>query len=320
MTYLLTADVHLDDQPQNEYRWVWFDRLREIKTQYKGISQIFVLGDLTDRKDRHTAAFVNRLLGEIDRSPTMTILMGNHDRTMRPPCYFEFLSNYISEPTEFADDLLLLPFTAHPVEDWVKWLPFTGYRAVFMHATVTGAVIDRGMILENPNFPVLPANVQFYSGDIHHPQRVGSVTYVGAPHPVKFGDDYECRMLLVDETTYDIVEEIPLSPPRKLMLDISSAADLAKVRVGAGDQVRVRLNCRPDAVDQLGQIQAQIARWAASNKVSSVGVEVIVNAPLLGVGVDTNQTPEAILRQFAAKEGLSPEVLAVGLELLREVK
>lgn len=317
MTYLLSADIHLDDQSGNEYRWQWFDRVRDIKSQHRDISQVFILGDLVDRKDRHSAAFVNRLLDEIERSPLMTILMGNHDRTMRPPAYFEFLPNYVFEPTEFAEDLLLLPFTAHPAEDWSK-LRLGDYRAVFMHATVTGAKIDRGIVLENPGFPVLPQHVKFYSGDIHHPQTVGNVTYVGAPHPVKYGDDYDCRMLLIDDVTYDIVEEIALSPPRKLLLDIHNAADLAKLKVRAGDQVRLRINCEPDAIGELGQIQARIARWAKTVGVAALGVEVIVDAPLSS-GLDTSQTPEAILRQFAEHEKLTDDVLAVGLELLKEV-
>lgn len=317
MTFLLSADWHLTDNPADEYRWAIFQSLRDLKMRYRDISQIFVLGDITDRKDRFTAAFVNRLLDEIDRSPWMTILMGNHDRTMHPPAYFEFLSNYVSEPTEFADDLLLLPFTAHPAEEW-RDLKLGNYRAIFMHATVTGARIDHGIILENPSFPLLPRHVKVYSGDVHHAQSVGNVTYVGAPHPVKFGDDYRCRMLLIDEISYDIVEEIALSPPRKLLLDIKSAADLSKHRPQPGDQVRVRLNCGADGIDQLDQIQAQIAHWAKTHNVDALGVEVIVNAPLSS-GVDTNQTPEAILRQFAEQERLTGAVLDVGVELLKEV-
>lgn len=319
MTYLLTADWHLDDQPANEYRWQAFSHIRDIKAQHRDISQVFVLGDMVDRKDRFTAALVNRLLQEMDSAPPMTVLRGNHDTTMRPPCYFDWLPNYVSEPYEVADDLLLLPFTAHPNEDWANWMPFTNYRSVFMHATVTGARISHGIVLENPSFPILPQNVKFYSGDIHHPQTLGSLTYVGAPHPVNYGDDYDCRMLLIDETDYEVVEEIPLSPPRKLLLDIKSIHDLSRHRPRAGDQVRLRLNCDPSAIEEIDKIQAQIDKWAKSHGVASIGVEVIVNAPLSS-GVDTSQTPEAILRQFARQERLTDEVLAVGLDLLKEVE
>jgi len=315
MTYLLTADFHLDDNPENEYRWAIFDRIREVLSD-DAVSHVFVLGDAVDRKDRHSAAFVNRLLAELEGLP-ITILRGNHDTTLRPPCYWEFLASYVSEPTRHNTDLLLLPFTPTPTEDW-RNLKLGNYRAVFMHATVSGARIERGIVLDNPGFPDLPRHVKFFSGDIHHPQQVRNVTYVGAPHPVKFGDDYATRMLLVDEDGFDVVREIRLDPPRKLMLDINSLGALAKVHAKPGDQVRLRLNLGPSA--ELGGIEAEIAAWAKTRGVTVAGTEIIVNTRLAGASVDTEQSPETILRQFAKREGLNDELLAVGLKLLKEVE
>ena len=317
--YLLTADWHLDDNPDNEYRWLVFDYVCEALGNYP-ILGVFILGDIVDRKDRHSAALVNRLLAELHRIDVdVTVLRGNHDTTLQPPCYFEWLHGYISMPTRMRGNaLLLLPFSANPREDW-QHLQLAEFRAVFMHATVSGAVVDRGYVLDNPRMPPLPPGPRYYSGDIHHPQQVGNLVYVGAPHPTKFGDDYRCRMLLVDEDSFEVVEEIILDPPRKWMIDIRSVADLEKFRqMRRGDQVKLRLSCRPGAVDELAQAEAQIAEWARRSGVTLAGTEVIVNAPL-GNGVDTNLAPEAILRQFAAQEALTTELLGVGLQLLKEV-
>ena len=54
-------------------------------------------------------------------------------------------------------------------------------------------------------------------------------------------------MLLLDEQTFDVAGQIDLSPPRKLMLDIKSVDQLAKIRTAPGDQVKIlasRLACR----------------------------------------------------------------------------
>jgi hypothetical protein len=68
----------------------------------------------------------------------------------------------------------------------------------------------------------------------------------------------------------------------------------------------------------LSQVDQQVAAWAKGRGVTLVGTEVIINTPLVS-GLDTNLSPEAILRQFAQQEGLSDEILSVGLQLLQEV-
>lgn len=323
---LLTADWHLDDQPQNAYRWDIIGQVIKARAEHD-IGQVYILGDLVDRKDRFSAAFVNRLLSDLQDIAPVTILRGNHDSGLRTPHYFDWLAgeffggdvSYITDPTDIfriqreGGRVLLLPFTPTPAKDWQS-LNLADYRAIFMHATVSGARVDHGIVLQNPGFPKLPEHVKVFSGDVHHPQQVGTVTYVGAPHPVKFGDDYATRMLVVNDVDFDIVAEIKLNPPRKLMLTIRSMDDLARLKVRKGDQVRLRLD---GMGDNLAVAEALIVTWAETHGVTLAGTEVIV-ATSQAHGVDTTQSPETILRQFAAHEGLADDVLEVGLELLRE--
>ena len=215
-----------------------------------------------------------------------------------------------------------MPFTASPAEDWAN-IDLNGFRAIFMHATVTGSRIQNGIVLENPSFPPLPPHVKVYSGDVHYPQRVGTVTYVGTPHPVIFGEDHQFRMLLLDEDDYRVVEEIELAPPRKLILDVDlrdGIADLNALGVQPGDQVKLRLIGAPRLVDEMGQIEQHIAAWAQAEGITVAGTEVVIEAGYAGDprGLDLDQTPEAILRDFAQRENLADSVLAVGLELLQE--
>lgn len=323
--YLLTSDWHLTDQPEDEYRWRIFDHIIAAAAQYP-VNEIFILGDIVDRKDRFPASFVNRLVESLTETREaagcpVIILRGNHDTTLRPPNFWEFLNEipgiqYVTGTT-IHGNILLLPFAANPKEEW-RHLRLSDFKAVFMHATVSGVVVGDGVVLENDKMPILPRGCKIYSGDIHHPQRMGSVEYVGAPHPVKFGDDYHCRMLLLDEQTCAIAGQIDLPGPRKLMANIKSLDDLKGLTVSSGDQIKIRLNCKPEDIEQLDGVQAGIAEWARRRGLNVAGTEIIVNTR--AQPVDINQSPTAILQQFAEQQGLSESVLALGLELLREVE
>ena len=327
--YLLTTDWHLDDNPQNEYRWIIFEHVRTALMQYEP-DAVFHLGDIVDRRDRFSSALVNRLITELRgiaaRAPVW-ILRGNHDTTLRRPNYLEFINgldadvSYVFEPRPYDRGLLLLPYSAHPKSEWAD-LGLRDYRAVFMHATVTGARVENGQVMENSEFPMLPGRVKFYSGDVHVQQTVRNVTYVGAPHPIKFGDDYPCRMLLLD-SDYGVALEIPLSGPRKLLLEVSGSHDLDSLDVRGGDQVRLRVMLEADRVGGWRFDDSAVARWADARGVTVAGVEVTLRSVhhdgLPGQDVQAVSAPDR-LRRFAALESISDELLAIGLALLDEAR
>lgn len=332
---LLTADWHLTDNPADEYRWRVFDECRRILATLPNDTELFILGDLCDRKDRHSAKLVNRLVAELGRliagGTYITILMGNHDMPLNGPPFWQFLDScfvgangasavaFVTEPLALAD-LLLLPYTHDPRKMWTTH-DFSKYSAIFMHQTVTG-VVENGFTLENENMPELPANLTIYSGDIHTPQVVGNVTYVSAPHPVKFGDDYDCRMLLLDDA-YKIVKQYDLAPMRKRMIDIQSVADLDKEATNPGDQVCVRLALSLDQVERWPIEEEVITRWAEARQVILTACEASVTAtevPLEGAPADFDLEPAQVLALFADAENMADSLRAAGLALLEELK
>ena len=321
---LLTADIHLDDNQNNEYRWAVFDRIQTTALKYK-VSQIYILGDFVDRRDRHSAAFVNKLIDKLGNIVLpVTILRGNHDSPLRGPAFWEFLNQlsgqveYITVPTVRHSNLLLLPFTTDPKEDW-KHYRLSQYAAIFMHATIQGAVTENGEILDGMKLPILPRTVKLYSGDIHTPQQVKNLTYVGAPHPTKFGDNYKCRMLVLDDD-YEIAHEVILSTPKKLIISISSVEELTSIKAKLGDQVRIRFNLANKQIDNWGAMQATIEKWAKSTGVTIASTEVIVDTLQTKESTDLDQDPENILRIFCQEEEIADSLLDVGIELLKEVK
>lgn len=329
--YLLFSDVHLDEKPENEYRWNVFEHVFTAVRQYN-VDTVFCLGDLVDRKDRFSAAFVNRLLTNLysiaAHSP-IVILRGNHDTTLQGPNYFEILNTfakaegagrsvqYITKPTEIWDGLLLLPYSSNPKEEW-KDIRLASYKAVFMHATVSGARFENGQIVEKTSFPELPSRVKFYSGDVHVPQQVRNITYVGAPHPTKFGDDYPSRMLLLDEN-YDVSLEIPLTTLRKAVIEVKTLDDLDKIEVRSGDQVRIVCNLTVDQLGQAGIDENKVYEWACSKGVTVDAIETNIEGEYESEGLDLSADDEEVLRQYAQKEGLTDRMVEVGLEILKRI-
>jgi hypothetical protein len=324
MSILLTADLHLTDRPEDGYRWRVFDHIIEAVAA-GNVEQVLILGDAWDRKDHHSAVLVNQTVEAFARVAELvplTVLRGNHDTTLRDPSFWQFLNNldniaYITRPTLLdSGRVLLLPHSPAPGKDWSA-LPMDACQAIFCHVTYPGALAENGQkLVGTSNLPEWSCRV--YSGDVHTPQSFGNFIHVGAPHPVKFGDTYPCRMLVIN-ADFDIVREIRLNPPKKLMIDITDPAQLDSIVTRPGDQVKIRFHCPASAIDGFGQNESSIAAWVARNGIiMQGGIEVTV-AGSVQRDVDINQTPEAILQQFAAHEGLSQDVLATGLELLRSV-
>src|SRR5260221_13512060 len=102
MTWIATANLHLDDKPQHSYRWGVFDWLAKQKA-----GGFLILGDLTDEKDKHSATLVNRMVAGIEKlrdQGDVYILMGNHDYIDPKYPFFDFLNHmegvtYLREPS-----------------------------------------------------------------------------------------------------------------------------------------------------------------------------------------------------------------------------
>lgn len=315
---LLTADLHLDDKPENRYRWHIFDALA-----VNSDGEIVILGDLADRADRHSSLLVNQLvskLTELAERNRVTILCGNHDMPVKGVPYWDFLNrlpniSFIIEPTAI-DRLLFLPYVHNPREAWAG-IPFDLYDCIMMHQTVSGVDVGNGRVLENPNMVEFPPKSRVYSGDIHIPQTIGPVIYCGAPHPVKFGDSYRCRLLLLDED-YSIKREVTLRRIKKRVIELTDIRQLDGVSIGPGDQARITFVMPAGRIDQWPVEQQTIAAWAKEKGVHLASVEVALErGPAQKHEIFTfDSDPEQVLRDYCLSEGISGELLQAGLGFL----
>jgi len=334
---ILTADWHLTDKPEDEYRWQIFDVLGGILM--KQPQPVYILGDITDKGNKHSAVLVNRLIAELVRlteetgfneGRSVVILAGNHDAPLATPYYLDFINYlselagvcYITEPM-FADKIALFPWSPNPETDWKEILAKKP-RAVFMHQPVNGVVGENGMKLTDfAGVPVFPKGCKVYSGDIHTPQTVGNIEYVGAPFHIKFGDRYKTRMLRLN-SDFSIAEEISVRLMRRHLVEINSTDQLEIDDLRVGDQVKLRVFMSADKIAQWPVEQSIIKDWAKANGVTISSVEAIVDIPQAMQSPEderytTSYEPLDVLAEFAKHENLNDDALLVtGQDLLKE--
>jgi hypothetical protein len=114
---------------------------------------------------------------------------------------------------------------------------------IFMHQTFRGSVSESGRVLEGISSRRFQRfGCPIFSGDIHVPQQLGPITYIGCPYHIHYGDQFEPRVLLLNRKFK--TQDVQFSAPRKLMLDLSHGKDLNKMRrkLQSGDRAKVRIH------------------------------------------------------------------------------
>lgn len=274
MQALITGDLHLTDNPADEYRWEVFDWIRS-RVQIMNLDAVFILGDITDRKDRHSAALVNRIMEEMEGIASacdLYVLKGNHDYDADDGVpFFKFARWFYTEPevvTVGKTEILLLPHVRGKFK--YRRLVQPGYDLIFLHQTLEGSLVSNGAKMEGLKLGTFSkkriGNAVVVSGDIHVPQRLGNVTYAGAPYPVHFGDTYDPRVLIWKDGK---LVSFPRTTIRKIQatLDLRSTktpmADRIKRGLKAsaaesGDHVRLQCRLRRKEIPHWSDIQAEI--------------------------------------------------------------
>ena len=324
---LISSDWHLTDSPKDEYRWRIFDTIRlEAKKRHK-VTAITILGDISDKKDRHSSILVNRMVQEFVSLQTSTeadiyILKGNHDIPDGGVPYWEFMGNIpgirvITEPSMVSIEeraFVMLPHSKDPELDW-KSLDFNRISGatILAHQTISGALLSNGQKVIN-DFQ-FPDSAQIISGDVHVPQTIRNVTYVGAPHPVRFGDDYSPRILFWNKGS---LESIPVRTIAKKMVRTDFVDGLFP-ELRKGDQIKIEATITEKDSQDLQDLEKRIRDHCAAS-----GAELESLRFNISVKGDSGTSSESIeggddldtLVAFSAHSGISDELLQIGAEIV----
>lgn len=334
----ITSDLHLTDRSTDTYRFDLFPWL-EKRILSEEADYLFILGDVTDQKDNHSSALVNRVVSELrgirDRTGVeVYVLKGNHDYTDEGEPFFRWLSEpglqFISKPTTLrlsGKEFLFLPHTRRYIAEW-KGQPIKKADFILAHQTFVGAVASNGMEMEHgiPRgvFNKAKEGCLVISGDIHVPQRIGRVEYCGAPYPITFGDSYSPRVLYFDGKK---LKSIPRNTIRKATIDVPFDCEdfqefFQQQNVSGGDQIKARIVIPQEHLESLSE-----CRLAALDALKELGV--VVSSVEARV-VSTNRTvqkrrdeksrhtdPSKVLRSYCKTFEIGQDAYRAGLEIIK---
>jgi UDP-2,3-diacylglucosamine pyrophosphatase LpxH len=324
---LLCSDLHLTNRPLDEYRFGLFSWINNNAKAW-GIESVTILGDLTDSKDRHDSIFVNKVVDHLQsiRLPVF-ILMGNHDYIDPKVPFFKFLNEidgltYYYEPAvdDYHDGALFLPHArgGYPaLKDW-------NAPVMFCHQTFTGAAASNGSKMDGLSTDIFDGcDGVIYSGDIHVPQNIGPVTYVGAPYRITFGDKYKPRCLLLDYATHTH-KAVHYPCISKHTLTVRAPQQiLDNKHIAPGDQLKVRIKLlkseyaqwpdlrrrAQDICDDAGYILSNVELLAAEEPVRTEREQSF-----------KTKSVREVFDKFCTAENISDDYVSVGRSLMGDTR
>lgn len=332
MRTLITSDFHWSDRPADAYRWDVVSFLIKQMDEFKP-KALFILGDLTHDKNNHSAALVNRVVAELQKLACYApvyLLKGNHDYEDPTLPFFYFVQEqsyphkvaYVSEKKTYViggKKYLFLPHSKTPE------IPDGNYDLVFMHQTVKGARMESGVASTHGMEFELIGKQNIVSGDVHVPQTIasstGSITYVGAPHPINFGDDFEPRVLLHDNNKLVSIKRC--DAVRKLIVNIKRPTDIEDAHVRDGDMIKIVLTLPRSEFMHDARYRKEIKSICDNMKLKLCGIAIRDGTPDKGrtpmaTTRDSMARPETTLRTFGAFRGLSEDLISAGLRILED--
>ena len=338
MNVLIISDLHLTENPHEAYRWSVFDTARQVLRKHK-IPDLFIMGDLLDRKDRHPSELVNRLINELVKCSEIarvSVLKGNHDYLKPEHPFLDFLDHFpnifwyntpqrdIYQSVALQDqfNLLWLPHSRTPEVDWAD-LDFDDLDYIFMHQSVIGCKVSNMFEMNhglNLKWLTSRTDAKIYSGDIHVPQDIDVLTYIGTQHPVSFGDDYQPRMLWLTEKGH---QSIPVNTLQRLTLTVNSLKDLRelfdKKKLTEGDHLKIKVRLEPAQLSQWSEIKQLITNWCSHKNLILFDIaleKMEVEESSVSVPQFKKINPLDALEQYMEQEQVDPYIRKLGKDLL----
>lgn len=323
MRFLITSDLHLTDKQEHRYRLQYLDWLTSLTNKLQP-GHVAILGDLTDQKDRHSGWLVNAIcarLSVLGRAAPLNILFGNHDGPSRDLPYWAFLNSfegitYYTEATRVGR-YVFCPWGCE--NDGITLVKENDVCLLLMHATVSGAVAENGQRLEGTCSASFLEGVdcKVFSGDIHVPQIVGDVEYVGAPYHVHFGDTFVPRTVLYDTTTRKTAE---FRYPSPYLVIWRTDIDRLEVKLPEGCRARVIITSDHEVLpDDFRHAVSTIRTAAKDSNIEIVSCSLErVKAKRVRRAPNARRSDEAVVRTYGSRQKFDESTIATGVELVKE--
>ena len=268
----------------------------------------------------------------------VVVLKGNHDYIDQNHPFFQFVDwhpniSYFGGPGMIAVDglrILMLPHIHGKWRtEWADWFDgdeWVQCEYIFIHQSIAGFrtfrggnVIDVGM--SQSVFHYKKTSARVLAGDIHLPQRVGRVEYVGAPYPVLYSDDFSPRIIHIQDGKES---SIPVPSIRKAKLRIHRPDELHTCNLERDDQIKVVLRLPKSQYVDWEESRKAILSFCKDKGVHLGGIEVeeVVRTRLGAIeqGPESSNgavSEEALMERFCnGRDDIDELTKNVGIELL----
>lgn len=318
MTWLVTTDLHLTDNTRDDYRFGIFDWLA-YQQDATNADAVIILGDITDKKDRHSAQLVNRIVDSLDKlRPPVYLLRGNHDGINQDTPFFRFLDghkgiSFVTKPCyiPYTSAFFLPHCTSQTQFDQACSLLNGTEQAILLHQTMDGAIAENGVRQSGLTWPKKPC-VPVYSGDIHKPQTCDDVIYVGAPYHIRHGDSFSPRVLSIS-ADWRSVKELHFPAPKKHALTISHTDDLDRCNLQQGDHVKITVELSRHEVMEWGSIKDKILKKCGVAGVIVFGINLTIpDGQVVTAGKATIKSGADIFEEFCKREKIPSTIKKIG--------
>lgn len=326
--WLVVGDLHLTDHARDAHRFGIFKWIAEQQEKRKTVAT-FLLGDITDSKDRHSATLVNKIVsGLVSLRPPVYIVKGNHDYTDPKNPFFKFLNHidgleFVTQPTviQAVRPVAIIPHYREQDDFDNAVMQCADGDAFLVHQTFEGAIAESGVRLSGLSAGLVESfkpPLGVYAGDVHRPQTQGLVTYVGCPYQVRFGDNFEPRCIWVNKSG---TESYPwFEAPRKWALTVRGPENILNDKnLMEGDQVKLTIEVTREEAVEWKKIKQDVLAACKELKLDVFGakLEVKTTKRRQRLHIEGSGSGNAgIMEQFCASENLSSQIRKAGLQLL----
>jgi predicted phosphodiesterase len=212
-----------------------------------------------------------------------------------------------------------------------------GFDMIWIHNTVRGSVYSNGKVMENHGVDLTPpsrpsprrhsglyegAAVPIIAGDVHVPQKVGPVTYLGAPHPVCFGDKWLPRFMV--SCPENGLKSIPIDSIQKHSLTLvgPEACEDAFEDVGGGDQIKVIVRLARDEMGMWQSLRESLFKQAARSggSIESMSMQCYEETFLpdqMRDAVSTEMSIRETYGEYCKENMVSTRLASVGARILK---
>lgn len=345
MTALVTGDWHLSSNPRDVYRHAFIQMTLPRMVEQWQPANLIVLGDLTDQKDCHNAELVGAIADYIhvlSRLCRVIILRGNHDCINPDAPFFGFLRHFdnvdfiYDSKVEAITGLGLCCFLAHTRDYKKSWARFNfdpflrdpNAGFIFCHNTFEGAItVAKGHPLKGIPTDALPPEACVISGDVHYPQKLDQVTYVGAPYTVTFGDTYKPRVLLIESKVRSKgprqlhTQSLPCHGPQKFTVEIPDPDKLPDIEFQQRDMLKLRVHLKPEHYAEWPAIQAKVRKHFSKHGEVVCHVQSVKTSRMRldNRSRPTSQTDHQLFQSFGKRRGLTSPYIRTGEWLMKKV-